>query len=662
MRALDRIFRRRAISQAIKKLVSWTPASLFTPGVNGAWYDPSDYTTLFRDAAGTLPVTAVEQPVGLMLDKRDTTYSTYFDGLTGSLGVASGMPSGQGSPFTLECWIYSTKTGPNIYSVITRGDSNGCLEFGVWNTSLSLSIVGGATVCTSAANVILSNTWYHVALTRTSGNLYTIYVNGVNVASGTDNTSIVANTKIGYSSYYWNHQFLGYISNFRVTNTVVYPTNPFPTAPLTPVAGTSLLTCGTTWSGNPAITTVGNARADKLNPFKTGTGNHAFNSSGNSANFPVLSARYNLLTKSEQFDDAAWTKQGSTVSGTNFLAPNESLTGSLILEKAATDVHGIWQNVTISSSGLSITYNVYLKYHSRQYVRVAYVTGGGTQSVYADVDLINGYVVNHGPYSTATQADWGIVPDKNGWWKVTVTGTLPSTLVYATVYARDTSANSNPESAIRYFGDTTKGFYIWGADLRVANDALNQPAYQRVNTATDYDTVGFKPAEVFDGVDDNLIASAGGGSTTAFFWCSAIRVGKVGAVQTLFSDAGTNTGYSVRINASNQLELSAGNGTAYTTVATTATLSIGQRAVLTAWHDGTNLNIQINNDTVHQAAFATATAGTAQFTIGKDNNAASNFFAGRLYEKVYTKDNVPSSAQITSTKTYVANVAGITLS
>lgn len=36
---------------------------------NGAWFDPSDLSTLYQDAAGTTPVTAVEQPVGLMLDK-----------------------------------------------------------------------------------------------------------------------------------------------------------------------------------------------------------------------------------------------------------------------------------------------------------------------------------------------------------------------------------------------------------------------------------------------------------------------------------------------------------------------------------------------------------------------------------------------------------------
>ena len=36
---------------------------------NGAWFDPSDMSTMYQDAAGTIPVTAVEQPVGKILDK-----------------------------------------------------------------------------------------------------------------------------------------------------------------------------------------------------------------------------------------------------------------------------------------------------------------------------------------------------------------------------------------------------------------------------------------------------------------------------------------------------------------------------------------------------------------------------------------------------------------
>lgn len=48
---------------------SFSPLSLFANGEQGAWYDPSDTTTLFQDSAGTIPVTASGQPVGLMLDK-----------------------------------------------------------------------------------------------------------------------------------------------------------------------------------------------------------------------------------------------------------------------------------------------------------------------------------------------------------------------------------------------------------------------------------------------------------------------------------------------------------------------------------------------------------------------------------------------------------------
>lgn len=43
--------------------------SIFATGEQGFAYDPNDLTTLFQDAAGTIPVTAAGQPVGLMRDK-----------------------------------------------------------------------------------------------------------------------------------------------------------------------------------------------------------------------------------------------------------------------------------------------------------------------------------------------------------------------------------------------------------------------------------------------------------------------------------------------------------------------------------------------------------------------------------------------------------------
>lgn len=48
---------------------AWTPANLFSNNEAGAWYDPSDLTTLFQDATGTQAVANDGDPVALMMDK-----------------------------------------------------------------------------------------------------------------------------------------------------------------------------------------------------------------------------------------------------------------------------------------------------------------------------------------------------------------------------------------------------------------------------------------------------------------------------------------------------------------------------------------------------------------------------------------------------------------
>lgn len=51
----------QSFSQLVKKL--------FSNNEQGFFYDPNDLSTMFQDSAGTIPVTGVGQPVGLMLDK-----------------------------------------------------------------------------------------------------------------------------------------------------------------------------------------------------------------------------------------------------------------------------------------------------------------------------------------------------------------------------------------------------------------------------------------------------------------------------------------------------------------------------------------------------------------------------------------------------------------
>ena len=208
------------------------------------------------------------------------------------------------------------------------------------------------------------------------------------------------------------------------------------------------------------------------------------------------------------------------------------------------------------------------------------------------------------------------------------------------------------------YTQATASVLVWRPDIRYRSE-IDLP-YQEVRSATDYDVAGFPLGAKFDGADDALSVAAGGGSTSAFFFCASLRFEKRNVAQTLYSDAGTNTGYIVRINASNQVEVSAGNGTAYTTVTiTTPALVLGERLVITAWHDGTNLYAKINDGDIASAAFVAASAGSAGYTIGKDNAAASGYFGGTLYTWVVMKNAVPSAANRDVVQAYCAGKAKI---
>jgi hypothetical protein len=135
--------------------------------------------------------------------------------------------------------------------------------------------------------------------------------------------------------------------------------------------------------------------------------------------------------------------------------------------------------------------------------------------------------------------------------------------------------------------------------------------------------------------------------------------GGAGTVRTLWADNGTNTGYKVQLDAANKLSFSAGNNTAFTTKASTATVDVGTTYLLTVWDDGTNLNVQINSAAAETVARPVVVAGTAGFTRFKDNGAASSFFIGYDYAEVDWKDTAGTAAERAAVQAYVKSQAGI---
>lgn len=244
---------------------------------------------------------------------------------------------------------------------------------------------------------------------------------------------------------------------------------------------------------------------------------------------------------------------------------------------------------------------------------------------------------------------------------VTATGAPPSTVVTFTINGVAGPSNRVPVagdiigmtfttgstagSVVLRLGVGTSSTTTGQASFAKASFALATDAhlhYQWVNTATDYDADPSKfPAyRRLDGVDDSHASATGGGGTAGFFFSASVTPqGGAGTARTLFSDAGTNTGYIVRLNTSNQLELAAGNGTAYTTIATAGTLAVGSTDIVQAWDDGTNLNVKIGNGPTASIARPTVSAGTAGYTMGQGNGASTGYFNGRVYSTIYRKDS-----------------------
>jgi hypothetical protein len=135
------------------------------------------------------------------------------------------------------------------------------------NASWNLSLTGS-----TAATL---NAWNHVAYTRNSST-WNIWLNGVSVASGTASFTVDdSSTVYLFAGADGSSAFTGYISNFRmVKGTALYTSNfTPPTAELTAVANTSLLTCQSNRfidnsTNNFTITRNGDTKVVNFSPFK----------------------------------------------------------------------------------------------------------------------------------------------------------------------------------------------------------------------------------------------------------------------------------------------------------------------------------------------------------------------------------------------------------
>lgn len=160
---------------------------------------------------------------------------------------------------------------------------------------------------------------------------------------------------------------------------------------------------------------------------------------------------YNLLTWSEMFSNAAWTKTAASVTANTTTAPDGTLTADSFIEDNTTAAHQTIQT-SLSSAGGVYTSSIYLKPNGRSW---AFINITAAANYGAWFDFQNGVVGTiQSNITTATITSVG-----NGWFRCTLTA---NTGALSPRISLNLSTGNNVSS---YAGNGTSGLFIWGAQL-----------------------------------------------------------------------------------------------------------------------------------------------------------------------------------------------------
>lgn len=386
---------------------------------------------------------------------------------------------------------------------------------------------------------------------------------------------------------------------------------------------------------------------------KSGRGNHATQSTSGSR--PVLSARYNRLTKTEAFDDAVWSKNGFLAFGSGSIAnaiaaPNGTVTADLITEDTSDGLHRFYTSVD-PIPAIDHTISIYARPNGRNWVYI-YVNGG-YQTAY--VNISTGDV---GAKVGSPNVTTSLLPDN--WCRIDFTFTNIITTGY-NIIINIASANGTTS----YLGNGTSGVYFWGIDLRASNDGVGLPVYQRVNTSTDYDTSGF-PMYLSLSTDDSLASSSidFSGTDAVTVWAGVRKLSDAarGTVLELTASSASNNGsfHLTAPNAASATYAFESKGTSLTDAVASTSVAAPITNVLCGYSD-ISLDQNILRVNGVQADSDTGDQGTGNFSnavlyIGSRGGISSPF-NGRLYSLV-VRGATSSSAQIAATEDWINNKIG----
>jgi hypothetical protein len=185
-------------------------------------------------------------------------------------------------------------------------------------------------------------------------------------------------------------------------------------------------------------------------------------------------AATNYLLRSQEFDNASWTKTRASVTANQYIAPDATLTADKLIEDTtASDSHYLAQSYTKTSSSEVQYYaaSVWIKAAERTQVRVqCQGTTGSANMAQVTFDLAAGTAgtpVLAGQYDN-THARIEAWP--GGWYRCIVEFRINNDGVSG---VQMVVLLLGPTGSSSYSGDGASGVYVWGAQLEKSSHATS---------------------------------------------------------------------------------------------------------------------------------------------------------------------------------------------
>ena len=390
-------------------------------------------------------------------------------------------------------------------------------------------------------------------------------------------------------------------------------------------------------------------------------GNHAYQTTSGSR--PLLArtpdgGRRNLLTYSEQFDNAAWTKIFSSVTANTEAAPDGTTTADLMVEDSTTNGRYLQQSFTTTVQ--SYTFSCYFKQptlNARRYVLLYH-----NESVKGWVfDIQNGVVGAGGTSGVTAPAAYTITSVGNGWYRcaITITGTAASNQFRAYIVTNDGTGLAS------YAGNGLGSMLVWGAQVETGSSAT---AYQKVGLTSDVTEAGKRDCWglLFDGSDDNLLTASVNFSATdemtVMVGVRKLSDGSYPIIAELSTTWTSNNGsFSLSGNLNNGYAWSS-RGTGWATVLTTDYLA-PVTTVLGLQSDvsGPSLVLRANGSEINTSSSSQGLGNYGTWPIYISSRAgSSNYFNGLIYTLIVRGATTPTQTIKNFERNLLALRCGVT--